>query len=106
MDTRHELALHLPAEAIVGNPIDLTYRSMPADYRMALETVLADPAVDSVLAIYTPPLVSVRHDVAGTIAAVAKDSGKPVLAVTLGHGRRASRSRAAPCRPSPSPSRR
>lgn len=84
VDTRTELALHLPADVIVDNPLDLTFRSVPADYRAALETVLADPGVDAVLAIHTPPLLSVRHDVAGTIEAVAKGSGKPVLAVTLG----------------------
>ena len=84
VDTRTELAHQLPADVIVGNPLDLTYRSVPADYRVALQTVLADPNVDSVLGIYTPPLISVRHDVAGTIAEVAKGAGKPVLAVTLG----------------------
>ena len=70
VDTRAELHHQLADDVIVGNPIDLTYRSVPADYRAALETVLADPGVDAVLAVYAPPLTSVRHDVAGTLALV------------------------------------
>ena len=85
VDTRAELRHQLADDVIVGNPIDLTYRSVPADYRAALETVLADPGVDAVLAVYAPPLTSVRHDVAGTLALVDEGATKPILAVLLGH---------------------
>ncbi len=84
VDTATELAHHLSAEVMVTNPLDLTFRSVPADYRVALEVVLADPGVDAVLAIYAPPLVVARHDVASAIVGVAHGTGKPVLTVTLG----------------------
>ena len=43
VDTRAELHRQLADDVIVGNPIDLTYRSVPADYRAALEAVLGRP---------------------------------------------------------------
>ena len=70
---------------IVGNPLDLTYRSVPG--RLPASRCRPCSPIRTwtpCSAIYTPPLVSVRHDVAGTIAEVAEGAGKPVLAVTLG----------------------
>jgi acyl-CoA synthetase (NDP forming)/GNAT superfamily N-acetyltransferase len=84
VDTRAELEHELPAGAIVDNPLDVTVRSEPADYRVALEAVLADAGVDAVLVIYAPPLVPAGHDASATIAAVAEGATKPVLAITLG----------------------
>ncbi len=84
VDTRDELAANLADDVIVANPLDLTYRSVPADYRAALEHLLTDPGVDAVLAIYTPPLVIGHHDVAAAIAEAAAGHDKPVLTVTLG----------------------
>ena len=44
----------LNAAAAIGNPIDMTAMGGPEEYRAALEAVLADPAVDSVITIFTP----------------------------------------------------
>jgi acyl-CoA synthetase (NDP forming)/RimJ/RimL family protein N-acetyltransferase len=84
VDSRAELEHALLADARVSNPVDLTFRGVPADYRLALEVVLADPGVDAVLVIDAPPVITVRHDVAATVAAVAEHAEKPVLAVMLG----------------------
>jgi acyl-CoA synthetase (NDP forming)/RimJ/RimL family protein N-acetyltransferase len=84
VDTRRDLDALLPDEALVGTPVDLTYRSVPADYGAALDTVAGDAGVDAILAIYAPPLVTLRHDVGATIAAAADRTAKPVVAVMLG----------------------
>ncbi len=54
------------------------------DYRRALPLVLADPGVDSVLAIFIPPLVAQAEAVAAAIATAARGSSKPVLATFFG----------------------
>jgi acyl-CoA synthetase (NDP forming)/RimJ/RimL family protein N-acetyltransferase len=85
VDTKTELSHQLADDVLLDNPIDLTFRSVPADYRSALEVVLHDPGVDAILAVYAPPLVTVRHDVAGTLALVNDGASKPIVAVLLGH---------------------
>ncbi len=80
------LARRLPADVVVDNPLDLTHRSEPGDYRFALEQVLADPGVDAALAIYAPPLVGGVDAFAEAIGEVATAGAKPVLAVALGRG--------------------
>jgi acyl-CoA synthetase (NDP forming) len=84
VDTIAELEHHLSAEVQVSNPLDLRFRSSPSDYRVALEAVWADDGVDAVLAIYAPPMVTSRHDVAGAIVEAVAATTKPVVAVTLG----------------------
>jgi acyl-CoA synthetase (NDP forming)/RimJ/RimL family protein N-acetyltransferase len=78
------IAALAPPEATVGWAIDLTHRAGPRLYGEVLATVLADGAVDAVVAIYAPPISSLVDDVARAITGAAEDSGKPVLAVTLG----------------------
>ena len=71
-----------PAAAI-GNPIDMTAMGGPEEYRAALEAVLADPVVDSVITIFTP-LHTDAVGIADAIRAVAHDATKPVLAAVFG----------------------
>ncbi len=105
VDTRAELHHQLADDVIVGNPIDLTYRSVPADYRAALETVLSDPGVDAVLAVYAPPAdvgAPRRGRHAGTWWTRAPPSrSSPCSSATT----TVRCCPAARCRPSPSPSR-
>jgi acyl-CoA synthetase (NDP forming) len=50
-----------------------------------MRIVLADPAIDALLVIFTPPLVTRADDVARAICAVAADAGEsPVVACFLG----------------------
>ena len=74
-----------PAEASLRNPLDMIASATPAGYSASLEAILADPCVDSALAIFTPPLGVRTPDVAEAIGAVAlRHPEKPVLAVLMG----------------------
>ena len=85
--TSMALAAGLPAEASVTNPVDMIAAATAADYERALEAVVDDPAVDSVIAIFVRPLATRAADVVAAIRAVgasprARDT--PILAVFLG----------------------
>jgi acetyl coenzyme A synthetase (ADP forming)-like protein len=82
--TRAGLRAFLPAAASVGNPVDML-ASAPADhYRRALAAILRDDHVDSVIAIFIPPLVTEPSAVAAAIAEGARGiEGKPVLGVFM-----------------------
>ena len=74
----------LPATASVGNPVDMIASATPEQYRLALEAVAADPSIDSVLAIFIPPLVTDPDAVAAEIRGAASRMSKPVIATFLG----------------------
>ena len=82
--TSAELRSFLPAAASVGNPVDMLASAPPEHYRRALSAILRDESVDSVIAIFIPPLVTEAAEVAAAIAESAGDvSGKPVLGVFM-----------------------
>ena len=61
--------------------MDLRPTASPGDYLAALGAVLADPAVDSVIVIFMPPLVRAVGEVAAAIMHAARGAGgKPVVA--------------------------
>ncbi|HEX5616088.1 MAG TPA: acetate--CoA ligase family protein, partial [Acidimicrobiia bacterium] len=84
-ETQQRMQAFVNPDASVRNPIDLV-AGAPADaFEQAIRVVLADPAVDAVLAIFVPPLVTRADDVAAAIAAASTDAGsKPVVACFLG----------------------
>ena len=93
-ETRQRLAAFLPAEASVGNPIDMVASAGPDAYRQAIETTLASADVDALIVIYTPvdprsatdTLRAIRDGIAGGRRLGA--SAKPVLACLMaGEGR-------------------
>ena len=84
--TQQELRSFLPAAASVGNPVDMLAAATPEQYARALELVAADPGVDSVLAIFIPPLVTQPEAVATAIRRVSQTTSKPILASFLGIG--------------------
>ncbi|MDH3254963.1 MAG: CoA-binding protein, partial [Acidobacteriota bacterium] len=61
--TRTRLVEFLPSEASVANPIDMIASATAADYRQALEILLADDTVDMILAINVKPLLGNTIDV-------------------------------------------
>jgi acyl-CoA synthetase (NDP forming) len=74
----------LPTAAAVGNPVDLLASASADQYKSALELLLADPVVDSVLAIFVPPIVTDPTAVATAIASAARlSTGKPVATVFM-----------------------
>jgi acetyl coenzyme A synthetase (ADP forming)-like protein len=85
--TQRELRTFLPATASVGNPVDMIASATPEQYRRALEVVAADPSVDSIIAIFIPPLVTEPDAVAEAIRGAAANVSKPMIATFLGtHG--------------------
>lgn len=74
-----------PPEASIRNPLDMIASATPADYKVALDTLLADQSIDAAVAIFVPPLGIRQEDVAESIVSVAAAyPAKPVLAVLMG----------------------
>ncbi len=74
-----------PSEASLRNPLDMIASATAADYRAALDAILADGNVDSAVAIFVPPLGIRAEDVAESIVSAAQaHTAKPVLAVLMG----------------------
>ncbi len=82
--TQRALRGFLPAAASVGNPVDMIASATPEQYGKALEVVAADPSVDSLIAIFIPPLVTEPEAVAAAIRSAAAQIPKPMLATFLG----------------------
>jgi acyl-CoA synthetase (NDP forming) len=84
-DTAATLRSFLPAEASVGNPVDMIASAPPEHYARAIELVGRDPNVDAVIAIYVPPLVTEPESVAAAIARAAGTlpADKPIATVFL-----------------------
>jgi acetyltransferase len=83
--TQAKLRASLPEEASVRNPVDMIASATPATYRAALEAVLQDDRVDSVIAAFVPPLRIRQQDVAAAIVEVRRlFPDKPMLAVLMG----------------------
>ena len=79
------LRAFLPAGASVGNPVDMIASAPAEHYRTAIEIVGTDDNVDSLIVIFTPPLVTRADDVAKAIVEAAQliDKDKPLLSVFL-----------------------
>ncbi|HXO18414.1 MAG TPA: acetate--CoA ligase family protein [Thermoanaerobaculia bacterium] len=81
--TRASLRSFLPAEASVGNPVDMIASATAVSYERTLGVVLDDPGVDMALAINVTPLLTSPIDVLEAVARVARDRAKPVLSVMM-----------------------
>lgn len=83
--TQARLRADLPDEASVNNPVDLIASAGASAYEHALDCLLADPAVDAVIAASGPPLGFQAKDIASAIVrAKARHADKPVMAVLMG----------------------
>jgi acetate---CoA ligase (ADP-forming) len=65
--TRNRLRSVLPAEAAIGNPVDMIAGAGPEEYRRCLEIMCDDPDLDAILVIFIPPLLTPSSEVAQTI---------------------------------------
>jgi acetyl coenzyme A synthetase (ADP forming)-like protein len=72
----------LPPEAGLGNPVDMIATATAEQYGQALRVLLDDDSIDSVLAIFIPPLVTQAEEVAAAIrdAAVENRAKKTLVA--------------------------
>jgi len=85
--TRDALRTFLPSAASIGNPIDMLASAPPEHYEQATRLLLADPAVDSLLVIFIPPLVTDAEAAAEAIVRGAAGTTKTVLATFMSaHG--------------------
>lgn len=80
---QQKLRQKLCPSASTANPVDLIASATADRYRFAIETVAADPNIDSLIVIFTPPLATQAEDVATAIMDEAKKlkSSKPVVTV-------------------------
>ncbi|GIW05993.1 MAG: GNAT family N-acetyltransferase [Dehalococcoidia bacterium] len=84
-ETQAALRARLPAEAAVGNPVDIVASTGATGYADALRLVLDDPLIDAAIVLFVPPLVTRARDVERAVASVVTASNtKPVLASYVG----------------------
>lgn len=81
--TRSHLSKLLAEESSTRNPVDMIAGATPQQYEDALKCILADPGVDSVIAIFVPPIMIHPREVVEKITAACSGSGKPVFIVIM-----------------------
>jgi acetyl coenzyme A synthetase (ADP forming)-like protein len=88
-DLRRSLAAYLPAQASVGNPVDMIAAATPSDYERTIEIVGNAPNVDAVAAIYVPPFRTSAEEIASAIARGAGrvPRSKPVITIFVSSSR-------------------
>jgi acyl-CoA synthetase (NDP forming) len=69
---------------LAGEPRQLGADASAEDFQVALSEVFADPSIDSVVALFIPPLVTRDEDVAQVVADGARTSAKTVVSSFLG----------------------
>jgi acetyl coenzyme A synthetase (ADP forming)-like protein len=72
----------LPAEASVGNPVDMIASATAEDYERAIETVAADPDVDAVIVIYIPPQATKAAEIGHAIVRAINEVGGRIPVAT------------------------
>lgn len=77
------LAPRLPTHASVANPLDMLPTAAAPEYSFALKTVLEDPGVDMVLAIFVPPMMVDPVAVMGALEDARRAVAKPVVGVLM-----------------------
>lgn len=82
--TKETLLGVLPAEASIGNPIDIIAQGGPAEYEKTMDAVLADPNVDSVIVISVSIKMTDISEVIRRIQKAGKKYSKPILGCFMG----------------------
>jgi acyl-CoA synthetase (NDP forming) len=85
--TEQALRGFLPAEAAVGNPVDMLPSATPDNFRQAIELALADRGVDAALTITVTPIMVTPLQIAGGISSARRPGDKPVLSVFMTNSR-------------------
>jgi len=84
-ETVKKLAANLPPASNLYNPIDILGDALADRYEFALDVVIKDPNVDTVLALLTPQAMTEAAATAKAIVKIAhKNPAKPILTCFLG----------------------
>jgi len=81
------MALKLPPNASVFNPVDVIGDATSARYAAVLEQAVNDPNVDSILVILTPQAMTDVEKTADVIIAAAQTTQKPIITSFMGEKR-------------------
>ena len=77
-EVRQRLAAFMPAAGSTGNPVDMLAAATGEDYKRAIATVVGCDDIDSVIVIFTPPLVTKASEVIRAIQSAAGDLARPI----------------------------
>jgi acetyl coenzyme A synthetase (ADP forming)-like protein len=75
---RAELAQFLPAAASTANPVDMLAEANGDDYRHAIGILAGCAEIDSVIVVFTPPLVTQPSEVIRAIHTASKELPRPL----------------------------
>jgi acetyl coenzyme A synthetase (ADP forming)-like protein len=83
--TREALAQALPAEASLGNPVDLLGSATAETYASVLPPLVADQHLDALIVLFVPPVIAGAEEVAAAIQRTLETlpPTKPVLVVIM-----------------------
>lgn len=77
----------LPRAASIANPVDMLASAPAEHYEQCLRLALRDEAVDAVLVLFVPALVTEAADMAEAVTRASAENQKPVLVCPVGtHG--------------------
>ncbi len=86
-DTLKSLKDYLPGAASAANPVDVLGDALADRYEHAMELVLGDPKVDSLLVIVTPQAMTELEKTAHAVGQLSQEAEKPILACFMGEAR-------------------
>jgi acetyltransferase len=82
-ETQAKLKEALYDEAIVSNPVDVIATAGPDHWKAAVEGLIKDPGIDSILLNFITPFFVDCEGVAKEIAALAPTAGKPIIGIVM-----------------------
>ena len=80
--TMERLQTFLPAEASVGNPVDMIASATGEDYRRAIDAVAGDADIDAMIVIYIPPQATRATEIGHAIVEAVSDLDRRIPVAT------------------------
>ncbi|SDI14132.1 Acyl-CoA synthetase (NDP forming) [Actinokineospora alba] len=91
------LRAHLPAQASLANPLDTSAVVSAEVFQRCVESLLAEPSIDAVVAIAAPTALGDPIEAIAACGPAAARAGTPLLAVHLGQSAAVTRLGTVPC---------
>jgi acetyl coenzyme A synthetase (ADP forming)-like protein len=82
--TLDKLQQELPQQANIYNPVDVLGDATSQRYELALQIVMADPVVDSIIVLVSPQAMTDVEQIASVIVGVSSRSDKPIITSLIG----------------------